>query len=158
MVLLDKPFILINLSIGVSYNQVKEKDVMTISKEAKSFDMPWEKEYGYAQAIKVEDTIYVSGQVSHDDKGNIVGRGDMEAQMRQAYENIEKLLTQYGATLKNVVDEVLFVTDMDAAFAAAVKCRQEIFSGAPVIASTIIQIQRLAFPELMIEIKCVAKI
>ncbi len=131
---------------------------MTISKEAKSFDMPWEKEYGYAQAIKVEDTIYVSGQVSHDDKGNIVGRGDMEAQMRQAYENIEKLLTQYGATLKNVVDEVLFVTDMDAAFAAAVKCRQEIFSGAPVIASTIIQIQRLAFPELMIEIKCVAKI
>jgi len=64
---------------------------------------------------------------------------------------------QYGATLKNVVDEVLFVTDMDAAFAAAVKCRQEIFSGVPVIASTIIQIQRLAFPELMIEIKCVAK-
>jgi enamine deaminase RidA (YjgF/YER057c/UK114 family) len=100
----------------------------------------------------------VSGQVSHDDKGDIVGRGDMEVQMRQAYENIQKLLTQYGATLKNVVDEILFVTDMDAAFAAAVKCRQEIFSGTPVIASTIVQIQRLAFPELMIEIRCVAKI
>jgi enamine deaminase RidA (YjgF/YER057c/UK114 family) len=142
----------------MSYNQVKEKNVMTVSKETKSFDMPWEIEYGDAQAVKVGDTIYVSGQVSHDDKGNIVGRGDMEAQMRQAYENTQKLLTQYGATLKNVVDEVLFVTDMDAAFAAAVKCRQEIFSGAPVIASTIIQIQRLAFPELMIEIKCVAKI
>lgn len=131
---------------------------MTISKETKSFGMPWEKEYGYAQAVKVGDIIYVSGQVSHDDKGNIVGRGDMETQMRQAYENIQKLLTQYGATLKNVVDEVLFVTDMDAAFAAAVKCRQEFFSGAPVVASTIIQIQRLAFPELMIEIKCVAKL
>jgi 2-iminobutanoate/2-iminopropanoate deaminase len=131
---------------------------MIINKETKSFDMPWEKEYGYAQTVKVGDTIYMSGQVSHDDTGNIVGRGDMEAQMRQAYENIQKLLTQYGATLKNVVDEVLFVTDMDAAFAAAVKCRQEIFSGAPVIASTIVQIQRLAFPELMIEIKCVAKI
>lgn len=131
---------------------------MTISKDTKSFGMPWENEYGYAQAVKVGDTIYVSGQVSHDDKGNIVGRGDMETQMRQAYENIQKLLTQYGATLKNVVDEVLFVTDMDAAFAAAVKCRQEIFSGAPVVASTIIQIQRLAFPELMIEIKCVAKL
>jgi 2-iminobutanoate/2-iminopropanoate deaminase len=131
---------------------------MTISKETKSFGMPWENEYGYAQAVKVEDTIYVSGQVSHDDKGNIVGLGDMETQMRQAYENIEKLLTQYGATLKNVVDEVLFVTDMDAAFAAATKCRQEVFSGAPVVASTIIQIQRLAFPQLMIEIKCVAKI
>ena len=130
---------------------------MTINKETKSLDMPWEKEYGYAQAIKVGDTIYVSGQVSHDDKGNIVGRGDMEVQMRQAYENIQKLLTQYGATLNNV-DETLFVTDMDAAFAAAVKCRQDIFSGTPVLASTIVQIQRLAFPELMIEIRCVAKI
>jgi 2-iminobutanoate/2-iminopropanoate deaminase len=47
---------------------------------------------------------------------------------------------------------------MDAAFAAAVKCRQEIFSGTPVIASTIVQIQRLAFPEVMIEIRCIAKI
>jgi 2-iminobutanoate/2-iminopropanoate deaminase len=131
---------------------------MTINKETKSLDMPWEKEYGYAQAVKVGDTIYVSGQVSHDDKGNIVGRGDMEVQMRQAYENIQKLLTQYGVTLNNVVDETLFVTDMDAAFAAAVKYRQDIFSGTPVLASTIVQIQRLAFPELMIEIRCVAKI
>jgi enamine deaminase RidA (YjgF/YER057c/UK114 family) len=133
-------------------------NILTINKETKSLDMPWEKEYGYAQAVKVGDTIYVSGQVSHDDKGNIVGRGDMETQMRQAYANIQKLLSQYGATLKNVVDEILFVTDMDAAFAAAVKCRQDIFSGTPVIASTIVQIQRLAFPEFMIEIRCVAKI
>jgi 2-iminobutanoate/2-iminopropanoate deaminase len=133
-------------------------NILTINKETKSLDMPWEKEYGYAQAVKVGDTIHVSGQVSHDDKGNIVGRGEMEVQMRQAYENIRKLLTQYGATLNNVVDETLFVTDMDAAFTAAVKCRQDIFSGTPVIASTIVQIQRLAFPELMIEIRCVAKI
>jgi enamine deaminase RidA (YjgF/YER057c/UK114 family) len=60
--------------------------------------------------------------------------------------------------MQNLVDEMLFVTDMDAAFAAAVKCRQEIFSGNPVIASTIVQIQRLAFPKLMIEIRCIAKV
>ena len=89
---------------------------MTISKEPKSLGMPWEKEYGYSQAVKVDNTIYVSGQVSHDDKGNIVGRGDMQVQMRQAYANIEKVLAQYGATMGNIVDEVLFVTDMDAAF------------------------------------------
>jgi enamine deaminase RidA (YjgF/YER057c/UK114 family) len=77
----------------------------------------------------------------------------MEAQMRQAYANI-----LYGATMDNIVDEILFVTDMNTAFAAAVKCREEIFFGTPVVASTIVQIQRLAFPELMIEIKCVAKV
>jgi enamine deaminase RidA (YjgF/YER057c/UK114 family) len=131
---------------------------MTINKETKSLGMPWEKEYGYAQAVKVGDTIYVSGQVSHDDKGNIVGNGDMEVQMRQAYANIQNVLAQYGVTMENMVDEILFVTDMDAAFAAAVKCRQDVFSGTPVIASTIVQIQRLAFPELMIEIRGVAKV
>ena len=132
---------------------------MAINKETKSLGMPWEKEYGYAQAVKVGDTIWLSGQVSHDDRGNIVGLRDMEAQMRQAYTNIQKLLAQYGATIDNVVDEVLFVTDMDAAFAAAVKCRPEIFSGTtPIVASTIVQIQRLAFPELLIEIRCVAKL
>jgi enamine deaminase RidA (YjgF/YER057c/UK114 family) len=131
---------------------------MAISKETKRLGMPWEKEYGYSQAVKVRNTIYLAGQVSHDDKGNIVGPGDMEAQMRQAYANIEKVLAQYGAMIDNVVDETLFVTDMDAAYAARVKCRQEVFSGNPEVASTIVQIQRLAFPELMIEIKCVAKV
>jgi enamine deaminase RidA (YjgF/YER057c/UK114 family) len=131
---------------------------MTINKETKSLGMPWEKEYGYAQAVKVGDTIYLSGQVSHDDRGNIVGLRDMEVQMRQAYTNIQKVLAQYGATMDNVVDEVLFVTDMDTAFAAAVKCRREVFSSTPVVASTIVQIQRLAFPDLLIEIRCVAKL
>jgi enamine deaminase RidA (YjgF/YER057c/UK114 family) len=131
---------------------------MAISKEAKSLGMSWEKEYCYSQAVKVDNTIYVSGQVSHDDKGNIVGKGSMEVQMRQAYTNIQKVLVQYGATMDNIVDEVLFVTDMDAAFAARVKCRQEVFSGNPVLASTIVQIQRLAFPELMVEIRCTCKV
>ncbi|HEX5186382.1 MAG TPA: RidA family protein [Nitrososphaeraceae archaeon] len=135
-----------------------QRHIMTINKESKNLGMSWEKEYGYSQAVKVGDTIYISGQVSHDDEGNIVGRGNMEAQMRQAYANIKKMLKQYGATMDNVIDEVLFVTDMKSAFAAAVKCRQEIFSGLPVVASTIVQIQRLAFPDLMIEIKCVAKL
>jgi 2-iminobutanoate/2-iminopropanoate deaminase len=131
---------------------------LNIYKQTKSFGMPWEKEYGYAQAVKVGDTIYVSGQVSHDETGKIVGPGDMETQMRQAYTNIKKILAQYGAMIDNIVDEILFVTDMNTAFAAAVNCRKDIFSGTPNVASTIVQIQRLAFPELMIEIRCVAKV
>ncbi|OQW31474.1 MAG: hypothetical protein A4E19_07620 [Nitrospira sp. SG-bin1] len=130
---------------------------MAINKKTTSLGMPWEKKYGYAQAVQVRDTIYIAGQISHDDQGNIVGRGDMEVQMRRAYANIQKVLAEYNATMDNVVDEVLFVTDMDAALASAAKCRQEVFSGTPVVASTIVQIQRLAFPELMIEIRCIAR-
>jgi 2-iminobutanoate/2-iminopropanoate deaminase len=130
----------------------------SINKETKSFGMPWETDYGYSQAVRVRDTIYISGQVSHDDKGKIVGRGDMEAQMRAAYSNIEKVLLHYGAKMENVVEETLFVTDMDEAFAAAATCRRDVFSGKPVVASTIVQIQRLAFPDLMIEIRCIARV
>ncbi len=131
---------------------------MTIRKEAKSLGMPWENEYGYSQAVKVGDTIYLAGQVGHDDKGNVLGVGNMEVQMRAAYANIEKVLAQYGASMDNVVDEMLFVTDMDAAFAARVKMKQGVFSGSPVLSSTIVQIQRLAFPQLMIEIRCIARV
>ncbi|NET35647.1 MAG: RidA family protein [Cyanothece sp. SIO1E1] len=132
-------------------------DAQSIQKQAKSLGMPWEQDYGYAQAVKVGDTIYLSGQVSHDAKGDVVGPGDMAAQMRQTYANIQQVLAHYGATMDNIVDEILFVTDMEAAAAAAMQCRHEIFSGTPVVASTIVQIQRLWLPELMIEIKCVAK-
>jgi len=128
-----------------------------IDKETKSLGMPWEKEYGYSQAVKVGDTIYVSGQVSHDDKGNILGEGDMEVQMRAAYANVEKVLAQYGLTMDNIVDEILFVTDMDTAYAARVKMKQEVFSDSPVLASTIVQIQRLGSQQ-MIEIRCIAKV
>ena len=41
-------------------------------KEAAYFGVPWEDAYGYAQAIKVGDTIHVSGQLSHDEKGNLI--------------------------------------------------------------------------------------
>jgi hypothetical protein len=72
-------------------------------KEVKGLGMPWEDEYGYAQAVKVDDTIYISGQLSHDDGGNLVGAAppDMEAQMRQTYANAKKTLGQFGAALRH---------------------------------------------------------
>lgn len=66
-----------------------------LMKEQASLGMPWEEEYGYAQAVKVGDTVYLSGQVSHDDDANVLGTDDMEVQMRAAYGNIAKVLAQY---------------------------------------------------------------
>jgi 2-iminobutanoate/2-iminopropanoate deaminase len=129
----------------------------TLTKEPTTLGMPWEEQYGYAQAVKVGDTVYLSGQISHDDRANILGVDDMEVQMRTAYTNIGKVLAQYGATIDNVVEETLYVRDMDAAFQARVKMKDEVFAGNPVVASTTVQIQRLAFPELLVEIRCVAK-
>jgi len=84
--------------------------------------------------------------------------GDMESQLRQAYTNILKLLNQYGATMANLVDEVLIITDKDGAITHPSKYRQEIFSEIHVISSTIVQIKRLSFPDLMIETGLVGEI
>ena len=82
----------------------------------------------------------------------------MEAQMRQVYSNVKKILSRYGAAMNNVVDEIVFVTDMDAAIAARSKLQHEVYSGMIPPASTIVQIQRLAFPVFMVEIRTTARV
>jgi enamine deaminase RidA (YjgF/YER057c/UK114 family) len=144
---------------------------MKIKKEVKGTGMPWEAAYGYAQAVKVGDTIYLSGQLSNDAEGNIVGaapvddqnrimdHGNMAIQMKQTYENARQLLQQYGASLDNVVEEVLYVTDMDAAFAVAGTVRKAAYgSEKPDVASTILVTPRLALASQLVEIKFVAKV
>ena len=133
--------------------------------------MPWEDLYGYAQAVKVGDTIYVAGQLSHDDEGNIVApagldengvirdHSNMEQQMRQTYVNAKRILAKFGATLDNVVEEVIYVTDMDTAFAAAGPLRKDAYGSIrPEVASTILVTPRLALPTQLVEIKFVAKL
>ena len=44
----------------------------------KGLGMPWEDQYGYVQAVKVDNTIYVSGQLSHDDQENMVGAAPLD--------------------------------------------------------------------------------
>lgn len=144
---------------------------MAVSKELKGFGMPWEDRYGYYQAVRVDDTIYVSGQLSHDEQGNVVGpapldddgkirdHSNMGIQMRQTYANAKKILGQFGATLADVVEEVLYVTDMDKAMEVAGSVRKEAYeSDRPEVASTIFVTPRLAFPTQLIEIKFTAKL
>jgi enamine deaminase RidA (YjgF/YER057c/UK114 family) len=141
-----------------------------LNKEVENLGMPWEDQYGYAQAVKVGDTIYLSGQLSHDDQGNMVApapldergkitdHGNIGAQMARSYANIKTLLARYGADMDSIVEEVLYVTDMDAAFAVAGSVRAEAYGGKPAVSSTILVTPRLAFPEQLIEIKVIAKV
>jgi enamine deaminase RidA (YjgF/YER057c/UK114 family) len=141
----------------------------TNGKEVARFGMPWEKTYGYAQAVRVKNTIYVAGQLSHDDDGNFVGPASsdssgvptdtshMELQMRTTYANAAKILARFGAGLQHVVDEVLYVTDMDAAFGVAGAVRKAAYgTDTPQCASTIAQVTRLALPQQLIEISFTA--
>lgn len=143
---------------------------MSKADQTESFGVPWEGDYGYVQALRLGDTIYLSGQVAHDgptlvapapldDAGRTAGFATMAAQMRQCYANAAELLGRFGASLDDVVDEVLYVVDADAGDAAAKLVRKEAYGRPdPQVASTMIGISRLAFPELLVEIKLTARL
>lgn len=77
----------------------------------------------------------------------------MEAQMKRTYENAEVLLAELGAPLADVVEETLFVLDVPSAFAASSKVRPLVYKQpVPQVASNLIGVSALAFPEQLIEI------
>lgn len=135
-----------------------------------SFGVPWENDYGYVQAIRRGDTIYVSGQLSNratelvhaapvDENGKVTDFSNMEGQMRQSYANAAELLARFGASLDDVVEEVIYVLDVDAAFAVAGPVRKEAYGkDVPQVASTLLGVTRLAFPAQLIEVKLIARV
>jgi enamine deaminase RidA (YjgF/YER057c/UK114 family) len=142
----------------------------TRNRQTESFGVPWEETYGYVQAIQHGDTIYLSGQLANngndlvapaplDEHGNVTDYGNMGEQMRQTYRNAATLLGRFGASLADVVEEVLYVLDVDAAFEVAGPVRKEAYGRTdPQVASTLVGTTRLAFPEQLIEIKLIARV
>lgn len=114
-----------------------------------------------ANGVRDGDTIYVSGQVGTDSEGNLAGEGDLAAQTRQAYANVEEVLRHFGATMDNVVDETWYVTDIGATMGNVRELfgiRAKAYGKNPDVTQTMIQVSGLVMPELSIEIRCVARV
>lgn len=114
-----------------------------------------------ANGVKVDNVIYLSGQVSTDNEGNVVGDGDLAAQVRQTYENVKEVLAGFDATMDNIVDEMWLVTDMGATMGNIEELfgiRAEAYGKNPEVTQTAVQVAGLVMPELMIEIKCIARL
>jgi 2-iminobutanoate/2-iminopropanoate deaminase len=101
-------------------------------------------------------TLYLAGQLARDAEGRTVGVGDIRAQTEQVILNIQKILRAEGADLENLVKVTVFVTDMRH-FDAISEVRRRYFTG-DLPASTIVEVSKLAQPDLMIEIEGVAVI
>ncbi len=112
----------------------------------------------YAPVVTVRGgtTIYVSGLVSRDKQGNVNGKGDMAAQIRQVGENLRLSLEAAGATLKDLVRTCTYVTDIDEFF-KHVEVRAKYFGEALPTSSTI-GVSRLSHPDFMVEVEAFAVI
>ncbi|HUT78508.1 MAG TPA: RidA family protein [Polyangia bacterium] len=115
-------------------------------------------------AVRVGDEVYLSGAVSIGEDGAPLHAGDIFAQMRQVYANIEAVLKQFDADLGNLVKETIFVTDVQSftgseeAIEQFAKIRAEVFGGYPEVAQSLVQVSDLVMPGLMIEIEAVARL
>lgn len=119
-----------------------------------SSNSPYEPKVGFSRAVKVGNTVYVSGTVAWGEDGKLVGFGDAYAQAKQTISNIEKALAQAGASLRDVVRTRVFVTDIGFLDEVA-RAHGEAF-GDIRPASTMVEVSRLAEAEMLVEIEAVA--
>ena len=111
----------------------------------------------YNHCVRVSGTgttLYLAGQLARDAEGRTVGVGDIRAQTEQVILNMQKILRAEGGDLRNLVKVTVFVTDMRH-FDAISEVRRRYFIG-DLPASTIVEVSKLAQPDLMIEIEGVA--
>ena len=114
--------------------------------------------YSHCVAGVGKKFVFISGQVSQDAKGNLVGRDDIQKQTRQVLANIKKAVEAVGGTVVDICKITIFVVGLDeAAYRMIGQARREFF-GKVFPASTMVEIKRLASPDWLIEIEAYAVI
>jgi enamine deaminase RidA (YjgF/YER057c/UK114 family) len=102
-------------------------------------------------------TVHVSGQVSVDAKGEVVGKGDFRAQVERTFENLTAALASAGATFKDVVKITYFVVGLKPEHVPVVReVRRKYLDAENPPASTLVGVAALVVPEWLIEIDLVA--
>jgi reactive intermediate/imine deaminase len=111
---------------------------------------------GYTHVVSARGgrTVYVSGQVSFDAQGQLVGKGDLRAQTAQVFANLETALKAAGASFNDVVKTNYFM--LDASQVQVVRDIRTKYFTKELPASTLVQVGRLANPDFLIEIEVIA--
>ncbi|MFT4041031.1 MAG: RidA family protein [Thermomicrobiales bacterium] len=113
--------------------------------------------FGYSQVVESTGsrTVHVAGQVPLNAQNELVGEGDFEAQVRQAFENTQRALEAVGMSFEQVVKLQFFLTDI-ANLPLVRGIRDQYINTAQPPASTSVQVVALFRPEVMFEMDAVA--
>ena len=111
--------------------------------------------FGYAHAIQIDNTIYISGQIPLDQEMNVVGKNDIAAQTERVYENLKKVIEDAGGTMTNIVMLNIYCTDIEA-FDKETRHLRKRYFGNYYPGITAVEVKRLYRPDFMIEIEAVA--
>lgn len=112
----------------------------------------------YAQAVRLGDVLFVSGQVAVDEDGQLVGPDDIEAQTRQVFANLRTVLESGGSSLDRIAKITVLLTRREFR-ETIVAVRRELFGPlGHYPASTFAVISSLALPEWLVEIEAIAHV
>lgn len=150
---------LLAAALGVAACEKKDTEPATPPPRVKQvFHLnPYEKDFGYAQAVLIGKTLYVSGSVAVDAGGRLVAPGDMKSQMQAAYSNIARTLAANGANFDMVVKETIYTTDMDALLKNS-DLRFDYYDKDRLPTTSWLQVQRLVDPGFLVEVEVVAEL
>ncbi len=110
----------------------------------------------YTDAVRFGDLLFISGIVAWDDEGNVVGKGDVVAQAKKIFANMKVILDHAGCGFGDVLTVTVFMTDIDDR-PKINPVREQVFGDARP-ASTLVEVSKLVYPDLMVEINAVAGI
>ena len=117
---------------------------------------------GYSHVVVAQQprkVIFLSGQVPLNGAGELVGKGDLRAQARQVFQNLEAGLTAAGATFADVTKISTFVVNYKPADRDIIReLRSEFLAAEALPASTLLGVQALANPDFLIEIEAYAAV
>jgi len=116
----------------------------------------WEELVGYSRAVKIGNTVEVTGTVSVDDNSNLVGGDSAYEQTRFVIGKIETVLRRAGASLKDVVRTRIFVTDISR-WEEYGRAHGEFFAAIKPC-TTLVEVSKLISPEYLVEIEATAVI
>ncbi|WP_448519036.1 RidA family protein [Rhodoflexus sp.] len=121
----------------------------------------WPKPPGYTHVVKVSGgtMIYLSGQVPTDAAGQLVGKNDFDAQVRQVFENLQTALKAAGASFSDVIKMNTFVVGLNVERRNRLReIRRSYLNMEQPPASTLLGVEALYDPEVLIEIEAIAVI